>query len=70
MGLFSSVADSLPRLLGLFVVSFIYTNYGMYLTAGLMVFTVLVALVLILIFYKRLIPMDTTDSGGTRILSV
>lgn len=70
MGLFSSVADSLPRLLGLFVVSFIYTNYGMYLTAGLMVFTVLIALVLILIFYKRLIPMDTTDSGGPRIVSI
>ena len=35
MGLLSSV-DSLSRILGLFVVSFIYTNYGMYLTAGLM----------------------------------
>ena len=68
MGLLSSV-DSLSRILGLFVVSFIYTNYGMYLTAGVMAFTVLVALVLILIFYKRLIPMDTTDSGGPRIVS-
>ena len=69
MGLLSSVGDSLPRLLGLFVVSYIYTNYGTYLTVGVMVFTVLVALVLILIFYKRLIPMDTTDSGSPRIVS-
>ena len=68
MGLLSSV-DSLSRLLGMLVVMYIYTNYGMYLTAGVMVFTVLVALVLILIFYKRLIPMDTTDSGGPRLVS-
>ena len=74
MGLLSSFG-SLSRVLGPIAVSYIYTNYGTYLVIGLMCASMVVALVLTLIFYKKLIPikmpsMDTTDAGGPKVASL
>ena len=62
MGLLS-VGDSLPRFLG--SVGYIYRNFGTYLVAGLMVSTIVIVLVLTLIFYKRLIPINLTPMVTT-----
>jgi len=74
MGLLSSFG-SLSRVLGPIVVSYIYTNYGTYLVIGLMCLTMVIALVLTLVFYKKLVPIklsptDTTDAGGPKIVSL
>ena len=74
MGLLSSFG-SLSRVLGPIAVSYIYTNYGTYIVIGLMCASMVVALVLTLIFYKKLIPikmpsMDAADAGGSKVASL
>ena len=74
MGILSAFG-SFSRVLGPIVVSYVYTNYGTYLVIGLMSASMIIALVLTLVSYKRLVPlklapMDETDSGGPKIASL
>ena len=57
MGLLSAFG-SLSRVLGPIFVSYIYTNYGTYLVMAAMSVSMVISLILTLIFYKRLIPLQ------------
>ena len=75
MGLLSAFG-SLSRVLGPIVVSYLYTNFGTYLVIGLMCASMVIALVLTLIFYRKLVPLklspidDETDAGGPKVASL
>jgi hypothetical protein len=55
---FLSAFGSLSRVLGPIFVSYIYTNFGTYPVMGFMVGSLVIALILTLTTYKRLVPMN------------
>lgn len=57
MGILSAFG-SLSRVIGPIFVSFIYKNYGTYLTMGVMVITMFISLIVTLATYKRLVPLQ------------
>ena len=57
MGLFTGFG-SMARVLGPIFVGFFYANYGMYYTIGPMVVMVILTLILTIMSYKRLVPLQ------------
>ena len=53
-----SAAGSLSRCVGPFLVGWIYNDYGTYWTFTCSIITALLALALILLSYKRLVPFQ------------
>ena len=53
-----TAAGSSARVAGPVVVSFVYKSYGLYLTVGLMIGSLLISLLLTILTYKRLVPAD------------
>ena len=57
-----SAAGSLSRCVGPFLVGWIYNDYGTYWTFACSIITSLLALALILLSYKRLVPFQDRDT--------
>ncbi len=60
MGILSAFG-SFSRVLGPVFVSYIYTNFGTYPTIGFMAGSLVLALLLTVSVYKRLVPMEIVD---------
>ena len=56
MGIIISIG-SLARIFGPLMVTFIYNDYGLYLTFGILETMLLASLIFPILFYKRIIPM-------------
>ena len=66
MGLLTA-AGSLARVLGPLMVSYVYNGYGLYVTYGLIMASMIIALILTVLFYKRMVPLkmpgELTQNG-------
>ena len=62
MGILTS-AGSFARFIGPIFVTSIYNAYGPYLTIGLVVISLALALLSSIIFYRRLVPLKVVDES-------
>ena len=62
MGILTS-AGSFARFIGPIFVTSIYNAYGPYLTIGLVVVSLALALLSSIIFYRRLVPLKVVDES-------
>ena len=62
MGILTS-AGSFARFVGPIFVTSIYNKFGPYLTIGLVVISLALALLSSIIFYKRLVPLKVADEN-------
>ena len=62
MGILTS-AGSFARFIGPIFVTSIYNAYGPYLTIGLVVVSLALALISSILFYRRLVPLKVADES-------
>ncbi len=56
-----TAAGSLARVLGPIMVSYVYNAFGLYLTFGIIIASMFVALAITLVMYKRMVPFKLPE---------